>query len=110
MKPKQESFLAKLGEKTADYGGGKEKGKRKVARPFSPKLPMHLVLRAAVAQGTLSLLSPQNRVVVEKLLLHCAKLCHIKIYCFQNAGNPIHILIQTKTKQHELARSNLRAF
>lgn len=110
MKPKQESFLPRLGKKTAEYGGGKEKGKRKIARPFSPKLPMHLVLRAAGAKGPLSLLTTQNKEAVEKLLHHYAKLCHIKIYRFQNVGNHIHLLIQTKAKQHALARSNLSAF
>jgi REP element-mobilizing transposase RayT len=110
MRTNQTSFLPKLDPSRTAYGGGKEKGKRKAARPFSQKLPMHIVFRASQAKGEKSLLTSKNKRLVQNALEHYAKLYRIKIYRSINVGNHIHLLLQTQNKTYTLARTDLANF
>jgi REP element-mobilizing transposase RayT len=108
---KQLSFLSKINVNfSREHGHEIRKGKRKLARPFAPKLPLHLVFRAAKAKSAYSMLTVKNRRLVERLLYRYAAFYRIKIYRFQNVGNHLHILAQTEQKNYTLARKDLNAF
>jgi REP element-mobilizing transposase RayT len=108
---KQLSFLSKINVNfSREHGHEIRKGKRKLARPFSPKLPLHLVFRATQAKASYSLLTAKNRKLIERLLYRYASLYRIKIYRFQNVGNHLHVLAQTQQKNYTLARKDLNAF
>ena len=104
---KQASFLPSL---KLDHGGDLRKGKRKIARPFSHKHAVHLVLRSVKARGHWSLLTRANEHLVEKLLKACAAQYHIKVYRFVNVGNHLHLLIKTEAKQYVSAKRDFHAF
>ncbi len=54
---KQQSFLPKL---PTAHGGDLRNGRRKVARPFSHKNAIHVVLRSHRARGRWSMLARAN--------------------------------------------------
>jgi REP element-mobilizing transposase RayT len=108
MRTKQTSFFPKLHR--IAHGHGLRKGKRKEARPFHPKLPLHVVWRSTHAKGKLSFLTPKNRDQIEKLLKLYAKLYRIKIYRFQNVGNHLHLLIKTEMNARIEAKKDLNKF
>jgi len=108
---KQASFLPKIDKKLPRaHGGGIHHGKRKGARPFSPRLPLHVVFRALKAKGEYSLLRPAHKHFIEIVLARYSKRFHIKIYQMQNVGNHLHLILQTKTKSKDLARLELANF
>src|SRR3954463_16633780 len=83
--------------KTA-HGGDHARNKRKSARPFSSKRPLHLVLRSDKAKGTLSLRTPENQRLITRLLTRFAILFGIRVYEFSVNSNHIHIILKAPTR------------
>jgi len=108
---KQTSFLPKIDRLSfREFGGDLRKGKRKIARPFSQKLPLHVVFRSSHAKGDCSLLKLAHRKFIEAAIDRYARLYHIRIYRLQNVGNHLHVLLKTRTKSRDLARLELANF
>lgn len=80
------------------HGGELGVGKRKVARPIVTKRAMHVVLRASVAKGKLSLLRPKNARFIETEMARAGRRNGVKIYEFANVGNHLHLLLRAKTR------------
>lgn len=104
---KQTSFLPSL---SRTHGHDTQKGKRKLARPFSHKNPIHLVLKSSKARGHLSMLTKENEHHVKNRLEFCAKKYKIRVYNFQNVGNHLHLLVQTKTRTYKEAQLDFQNF
>ncbi|MCM2323819.1 MAG: transposase, partial [Oligoflexia bacterium] len=73
-------------------------GRRKTARPMSPRLPLHVILRSERAKGEWSLLRTKHEKRVKHLTYALARKFHVKIYRFANAGNHLHLVIKAKHK------------
>lgn len=80
------------------HGGKPSRGRRKSARPFSPKLPLHLVLRSTRAKGEWSFRHGRNQARVDGLVRRAATEAGIQIHKYANVGNHLHLLIETKDK------------
>ena len=82
-----------------EHGGVKAIGKRKMARPFSSKASLHLVLRSSQAVGEFSFLRKENSKWISNLLKRQSKKHGIIIYEFGNSGNHLHLLIRAHKKK-----------
>ncbi len=82
----------KTGACLKEFGGGLRPEKRKVARPFHPKLALHLVLKSSNAVGALSLLHPGHCKRVNVLITETAKKYRVRLFRFSNSGNHLHLL------------------
>lgn len=105
MKARQTSFAA-VSNEFKDYwknsgrkvhGGVYAQGKRKTARPFSSKKPLHLVLRASRAKGNLSLWN--HKAKVNHIINKFSRANRVKIYEFSNNGNHLHLVVKAKDRQ-----------
>jgi len=80
------------------FGGSLLKGSHpKKARPFSRKLPIHIVLKSSRATGRLSLLRHSS--AIARLIASQADRRLIKVFAVSNAGNHLHLLIQAPTRE-----------
>jgi REP element-mobilizing transposase RayT len=93
---KQLSFLPKP---RLEHGGSIRKGRRKEARPFDPKRPVHLVLRSERARGQWSMATPKNRRLVRAALKRAEKRAQIQIYQSVNVGNHLHLVLKAPTRK-----------
>ncbi len=85
------------------FGGSLLKGSHpKKKRPFSRKLPLHIVLKSSKAIGSRSMLRHSS--AVAQVIATQAERHSIKIFSVSNAGNHIHLLVQAP------AREQLQAF
>ena len=96
MKARQLQLFAKT---SPEHGGSLRKGKRKIARPFHSKKPMHLVFRSSRARGEWSFLRPRNKGFIHALLLDLAAKRGGKILRYENVGNHLHLLTQFRRRQ-----------
>jgi REP element-mobilizing transposase RayT len=96
-KTPRQLYLAKAFVPRLEHGGAIRKGLRKLARPIDPKRPMHLVMRAEVARGRLSLLAHSR--AIRSLAYRVARKRKVRILRFANVGNHLHLIIQTKTRR-----------
>ena len=97
---RQLNFLKTMNVSTRlDHGGDIGKGRRKTMRPFSPKRPLHLVLRSSQARGSRSLLHPKFACKVEQLIQRHSKKYHVQVYRKVNVGNHLHLIVQAKTRK-----------
>lgn len=89
---KQSSFLPTLNiSRSTAHGGGLRAGKRKIARPFDPKRPIHIVLRSSRAKGHWSML--RHKDVIEQRLDQLANKYRIRLHRIANVGNHLHLLV-----------------
>jgi hypothetical protein len=79
------------------HGGEIRIGKRKEARPFNPKLAMHLILKSSRARDTWSMLHPRHKGRVYWLVESKAEKHSIRVYQFANVGNHLHLLIRARS-------------
>lgn len=110
-RPKQQALfprglLARLAP-TA-HGGDVGKGRHKGARPFSPRRPLHIVLRSSRARGSLSLRKPWNEGAIGELLRRLSIRYAVHVYQFANAGNHLHLLARCSDRRR--LQSFLRCF
>lgn len=80
-------------------GGSPTRGKRKSARPFSPHLPLHLVLRSSRAKGALSFRDGRHHEQVDQQIRRSARRHQVKLHKHANVGNHLHLLIECRTKE-----------
>lgn len=80
------------------HGGDLRKGKRKLARPFDPKKPLHLVLRSTRARGEWSLLRTKNEKRVRNLVYREAARAQVEIFRYANAGNHLHLVVRSRNR------------
>jgi REP element-mobilizing transposase RayT len=101
MKPKQLSFLPR---QEREFDPTERKGRRKTARPFHPKLALHITMRSNRARGAWSMLKTGRRLMVQDLAHRTARKHRIELYRFANVGNHLHLLVKAKD------RAGLRGF
>jgi REP element-mobilizing transposase RayT len=81
------------------HGGEHAIGKRKTARPFSSKGPIHIVMSSSKAKGQMGLGNSKNAKSVAAIVKNRAKASDITIYRFSNNGDHLHILVKSKRKR-----------
>lgn len=81
------------------YGGESVRGRRKRARPFDPRRPVHLVLRSSAARGAHSLLHPHHRKQVDGAVRRLARKWRVRIHRYRNAGHGLQLLVQADEKR-----------
>jgi REP element-mobilizing transposase RayT len=81
------------------HGGYESRGKRKTARPFSPKAPIHIVLKSARAKGTWSLLHRKNQSHISSMIYVYAHRFKIRVYNAANVGNHLHLLVKAEDRK-----------
>ena len=108
--PKQMSFGRKeLLTKKYSEGFGGTKGLKnshaKTDRPFSPKCGIHVVMKSRFAKAERSMLKHEAR--VRQIVNKQAKTFHVTVRRYQNVGNHLHMIIQTKQRDdfHNFLRS-----
>jgi REP element-mobilizing transposase RayT len=82
------------------HGGLKSSGKRKTARPFQAKAPMHIVLRSGRAKGVWSMRHRRNQAAVLRMIYVYAKRFQVKVYRASNTGDHLHLLLKASEKKH----------
>lgn len=100
MKPRKPRQLSLLLHKKGmtQHGGDIRKGKRKLARPFQSKQPMHIVLRASRANGHWSMLHSRHEKWISALVRKSAKSNQVRVHRFVNVGNHLHLLVQASSR------------
>ena len=100
MRVPKESFLPGFNPRRADiaHGGDHTKGKRKERRPFDPKQALHVVLRSSKARGHWSMLNRRHSQPIHDFTHGLADRFGVRIYCYANVGNHIHLLIRAKSR------------
>lgn len=81
------------------HGGAKTKGKRKLERPLSTRKWIHLILKSDKATGSLSLLTPRNRLFVKRVVAQKARKFGVKVADTANVGNHVHLKIRISSRQ-----------
>ena len=76
------------------HGGKEAKGRRKSARPFSPKAPTHIVLTSLRAQGLWSLKHRKNQAKIQSQIYVYAARFKVQIYRTKNLGTELHLLVK----------------
>jgi REP element-mobilizing transposase RayT len=108
LKSKQKDFFSAKSDfrpNRLEWGGCNKKGvdnrggKRKLARPFDRRKPIHITMKATKAQGRLSMLSPKRRLAISDLLERKAKASGTKIHKFANVGNHLHLLATFRSRE-----------
>jgi REP element-mobilizing transposase RayT len=81
------------------FGASLLKGSHpKKKRPFSSKLPLHLVMKSSRAHGNASFLL-HNKAL--SIILEKQSARHfVKIYSLANAGNHLHLIVQAPSRNH----------
>jgi len=86
-------------EPRSAHGGFESRGKRKTERPFSPKAPMHIVLKSARAKGAGSMKHRKNQSKVTSMVYVYAYRFKVHVYRFANVGNHLHLLVRAKDRK-----------
>ncbi len=106
---RQQSFLPGFDRKIGmAFGGNLNIGRRKNARPFSHRLPIHVIFKSSRAKGRWSLQAHDEK--VEKLLNKFSKLYGIQVFYRANVGNHLHLLLRTRSKSYPQAKAVFQAF
>jgi REP element-mobilizing transposase RayT len=79
------------------HGGGERLGCRKIERPVSTRLPMHVTLHSEKARGRWSL--RRHQAAVREALRGCVKRNGIKVYDFANVGSHLHLLVRARRRE-----------
>lgn len=82
------------------HGGDLTRGKRKTARPFNTKAPLHLVLKSTRAKGSWSMLHRRHRAKVQAMIYTYAARFKVRIYRASNVGNHLHLLVKAKDRKN----------
>jgi hypothetical protein len=103
--PHRQLALPKMPNPRLEHGGDLDRGKRKQARPYSSRRPMHLVWRSSRARGAWSLRRKRNEAAAIDFIEQAAIRYRVKIYKFAVTGTHIHALARAhcrKDLQHFL--------
>lgn len=91
--PKRANLRAAFTPRTA-HGGRLAVGKRKTARPFSPKAPTHIVLSSKRARGLWSMKHRRNQAAVMSQIYVYAARFKVHVYRARNEGATLHLLVK----------------
>lgn len=81
------------------FGGAQLNGSHpKTKRIFSPKLPLHVVLKSSQAKGVRSFLRFSREIA--HILARQASRHQIRLQQVANAGNHIHLLLEAPSRNH----------
>lgn len=108
MRARQQPLLTGFSRQELRFGGLLNQGKRKAARPFSHRVPIHVVLKSSRARGSWSLKRHSER--VERLLRMTARAYQIRVFYHANVGNHLHLLIRTESRSYPTAKAQFQAF
>lgn len=99
--PRSKQLLLPLagGKISKEFGGSRTRGHPRGARILSTKHPLHLVLRSSRAKGELSLLSGKRQQKIRLIVAKQARLFHVTLYRYANAGNHLHLLVRAKNRR-----------
>lgn len=81
------------------HGGGINHGKRKQARPFSPRLAVHVVMRAEGAQKNWSMLARKHKGLVYLEMDRTARESKLRLFSLANVGNHLHVVVKARAKR-----------
>jgi hypothetical protein len=81
------------------HGGPKSVRRRKTARPWNPKAPVHLVLSSHRAKGAWSLQHRKHRAKVQALIYRYAERFKVRIYRASNVGNQLQLLVKASDRK-----------
>jgi REP element-mobilizing transposase RayT len=87
-------------EPRRSHGGAPSIGHRKTERPFSPKAPLHVVLRSNRAKGNWSMLHRKHRGKITAMIYIYAARFKVHVYRAANVGNHLHLLVRAEEKKH----------
>ena len=82
------------------HGGQEWRGVRKTTRPFTPKAPIHLVLKSSRAKGQWSMLHRKNKAKILSMIYVYADRFKVHVYRASNVGNHIHLLVKAEEKKN----------
>jgi REP element-mobilizing transposase RayT len=82
-----------------EHGGSTGSGKRKEARPFTSRRPLHVILRSSQARGPWSLRRKENEAAVREVLGEGCKRFETKIYERAITGGHIHLLLRARRRE-----------
>lgn len=82
-----------------EHGGDTDRGKRKQARPFSSRRPLHVTLRSSRARGLWSLRRKANEAAVVEELEKAARRYGVKVYEMAIVDNHIHALVRARRRE-----------
>jgi REP element-mobilizing transposase RayT len=99
---------AELALPSTMHGGSLGVGRRKVARPFSARRPLHVVLRSSRARGAWSLRRPETAARIRASMRSLARRHGVRVYEIANVGNHLHLLI--RARERPAFQAFLRAF
>jgi len=74
-------------------GGAGRTGHAKTRRPIAPKSHYHIVLKSQKARGPLSMLRPERRLRIQKLIYTKARQFFVRIDSYSNVGNHLHLKV-----------------
>jgi hypothetical protein len=80
------------------HGGLPTLGARKLERPLSTRKWIHMVLKSDKAKGTMSFLTPTNKIFIERLLREKSKKFGVVIGDQANAGNHLHLKLRIQSR------------
>jgi hypothetical protein len=97
--PERALMTAKLEPRTR-HGGDPSVGRRKTPRPFSPKAPVHLVLKSKRARGAWALKHRRHHAKITSMIYVYAKRFNVKVYRAQVEGDQLQLLIKASERKN----------
>ena len=82
------------------HGGTPSQGRRKTARPFYQKTPLHLVMRATRAKGMWSLQHRKNKAKIAAMVYTYAARFKVQVFQFANVGNHLHLMVRANDRKN----------
>ena len=82
------------------HGGGLNEGKRKLYRPFSENMALHLTLHSHKARGQWSFLLPKNADIVNRIVYKMSDRFKVSVLQMANSGNHLHMVVYASDKRN----------
>jgi REP element-mobilizing transposase RayT len=96
---KSRAKLTQSLEPRRSHGGSPSLGHRKTERPFSPKAPLHIVLKSKRARGAWSLLHRKHRGKITSMIYVYAERFKVHVYRAAIVDNHLHLLVKADEKK-----------
>jgi|GEM_PF-1485882 len=81
------------------HGGRESVGRRKTERPFTPKAPIHIVLKSRRAKGKWSLVHRRHRSRILGMIYVYADRFKVHVYRAAVVGNHVHLLVRAPERK-----------
>src|ERR1035441_1113599 len=83
-----------------EHGGGLNDGKRKLYRPFSENMALHLTLHSHKARGCWSFFIPKNADIVTRIVYKMSDRFKVSVLQMANSGNHLHMVVYASDKRN----------